>query len=556
MRRRLLALRLAALLLVAASGLAAAAPPVLLVDHSGSMTGFHRSRALPELVRMLHDEIGDDPEVLWTVSDAGDTRLVAGEPPAEFGSETRLNESLHKALPRRPSAVWLLTDNVPSSEQPDRDLDKLYEWLRRDGAPYEVDLFVLKLPFEGTLYRADGTTHLTDSYVGDRALVLYGALLDETQHDAFTRSVDRVRKRLEENRPQAVLPLRCKPLNIDAVAMEVADGSMKLGPDRVLEGEGREGEVFRGNFFIRLRSKMPHVYFSNVRPTFTASPFQTTDFDTREVVSSLAERNMEKIGEGWQGIEATLSLQPVRLERTLSSASKAFAKGKEPGILEGYLTLALRVDRRSVVIVPEDVQRFSTDGRIFEDPSASVQSRIYRLQELFKGKFANDSLEIHPSPEPSGLAEAGVAGRVPVRIRMHYSPASAFVLLGYVLGPLLAVGAFLSLAFAAYRARFRCDADGFDGRPFRIVWTHAVSRSAGPVGTLFHLAPFLWFTAAPGWTIGTGRTKRLSRNGGTVVLKKRSGEELSLRFVRVRGAGGGPGPSAGSSLKSDPFARR
>jgi hypothetical protein len=503
------------------------------------MAGFDNTNALSPAVRTLRETIPGNPQVLWTVSSEGKTDLILDDPPSTYGKETRLFESVQMAVRRFPqaSSLWLLTDNQPSHDHPDQDLEHLYDWLRGSKQPYAVTLVVLKLPFRGKIYRASDLL-LASDYRGDRAVVLYAALLDREAKEDFRKAVDRVAAALERYQPRRTLRLRCKPLQEDSVALEVESGTMERLPDGTLRGKGREGQVFHGTFTIKVRSKLDHVTFYNARPTFAASEFKTVDFDTREVQASLAEKDIQEIGRGWTGIEAALSLEPVRLRRNFTSALKAFAKGKQPGVLEGDLTLKLAVDRKSVVIVPEDVRAFTTDRSIFEDPSPEVQSRVYRLQELFQEKFVEDTLELVP-------------GQVPVRIEMAYSPVSAAILVGTVVLPLVVILALVLAYFSLFRARFQLIGEGCDGRPFRIRGSRPVRGSAGLLGSLHQIPPLLWFRAAHGWEVGprgssatapgNPKAKRpnkplwLSREGGAIDLRRRSdGLRVRLKLVRVR----------------------
>jgi hypothetical protein len=517
----------------------------VVIDHSGSMQGFDLTGAMPETVRMLRDQIPGAPEVLWAVSNRGEPTELSQKDPGKsgYGKDTRLFESVQLALKRSPkaSSLWLLTDNVPSNEQPDQDLDRLYDWLRNQNPPFQLTLFVLKLPFSGTLYRADGASRLTDNYAGARAIVLYAALLDLGAEKEFRTALDRVGAQLEHQRPHTHLRLRCKPLQLDAVAMEIESGSMRLAPDGTLEGKGREGDTFTGTFKIRLRSNMEHVQFLNVRPQFETSEFfRTADFDTREVRPTLSERNIEEINRGWTGLEATLSLQPVRLERTFSSSLKALAKGKDPGVIEGYLTLGLEVDRKNFVILPEDVREFSTTANIFEDPSASVQSRVYRLQELFQEKFVQSHLRITPGRTPVAGASRPEPGRVPVRIFMTYSAVPAFIVVGEVLLPLILGMAALLALWRIWGTRYQIVGSGFDERPFRVRASRPVRGPAGLLGTLHQVPPFLWFTAASGWNVEGGKRHRLSREGGPLELSPRSGgSRLRFQVIRAQDVGKG-----------------
>jgi hypothetical protein len=537
---------LGVLLLAAVTVPARAGSPLLVVDRSGSMIGFDDTRAVPETVRMLRDQIPGSPQVLWALSNSGQpTRLISSpDPPTTegYGGETRLFESVQLALKQQPSAssLWLLTDNVPSNQQPDQDLDRLYYWLRNSNPPYQLTLFVLKLPFKGTLYRADGTSHLTDAYTGTRAVVLYAALLDLRAEKEFHAALDRVGALLDRQRPRALLRLRCKPLQLDSVTMDIEGGSMRLAPDGSLEGRGREGETFTGTFKIRLRSNMEHVQFRNVRPMFETSEFfRTADFDTREVRPTLSERNIEEIGRGWSGLEATLSLQPVRLNRTFSSSLKALAKGKDPGIIEGYLTLGLEVDRKNFVILPEDVRAFSTAANIFEDPSPEVQSRVYRLQELFQEKFVESHMRIQPGREPAPGDSRSEPGKVPVRILMSYSAVPAFMVVGEVVLPLALLLAAALALWRTWGTRYQIVGAGFDERPFRVRVSHPVRGSSGLLGALYQVPPFVWFSAAPGWNVDGGRRRRLSREGGALELSPRSGgPRVRFQVIRARKSGG------------------
>ena len=364
---------------------------------------------------------------------------------------------------------------------------------------------------------------LDADYRGDRALVLYATLLDRDATADFTRALDQVGAALKTGGPGPALRLRCKPLQEDSVEMAIESGTLERRADGTLVGKGKEGEEFQGTFTVKVRSKLDHVSFENARSAFVVSKeFQTADFDTPRAAATLALTDIE-IGPGWTAVEAALEVGPVALRRTVGSALKAFAKGRDPGVVAGELELQLQVDRKSVVILPEDVGAFSTDQSIFEDPSPAVQSRVYRLQELFQEKFVEDTLDLVP-------------GRVPVRIEMAYSPISAGILVGVVIVPSLLLLVLGIGYWHAWSARYQLLGEGLDGRPFRVRPTRVVRGANGVIGTLRQFPPLFWFDAARGWD-AEGRTRlKLRRTGGVLSLRRKAdGTRLRVRVNRVFG---------------------
>lgn len=543
--------------------------PLLLIDHSGSMAGFVSDGVMDRAVTRLKTGLNDNPRVLWVVSNAGGTTLKEGNAPPEYGSETRLHEAVQRAILLFPSApsLWLLTDNLPSHHRQDEDLGNLYSWLRSSDGPSTISLFVLKMPFDGPLYQANGHTKLTDRYRGQRALVLYATYLrpPESPAESHMEHLQRVRRAFEAWPEVSSLQLRCKPLSFDSVEMElIPEDGFTMAADGALEGRGKEGEPFHGRFAVRLRSKLDHVEFRDAIPNFSTSGFfHTSDFDTFKLGSKVEESRIPSIGQdSWAGFDVTLKLEPARLERTWASALKAFGKGPEPGVLKGSMLIEVEVERRSVVIVNEDVEEFSTGRDVFADDSPHVQSRIYRLQELFQEKFIESHLKLHPAriPEPEGA----LPGTIPVRIYVTYSPANAAVLVVYLLGPFVALIIVGLILAAIFNARYQIEGGGVSNQPFKVSPSAVVKGDAGVLGTLYRVPPFLLFKASSGWVVaksldtepkGKRVWKSLPQIGGDLVLIRRAGgERVFLKVQSVKGRPGVPRANAGrpQSLRS-PF---
>lgn len=545
---------------------ASAQQSVVLVDHSGSMKGFDQTGALRQVIGVLQEQL-HAAVVRRVVSRPGEsTELLPEEPLPRYGAETRIYQTVRRALETYPStgSLWLITDNVPSHSGADRDLDAFYSWLRNDKAPIAVTLFVLKLPFAGAIYATDGHTALTRNYRGDRAVVMYAILLDKERHQEFDQAVGQVSAKLGETRPGQSMKLRVKPLQLNTVHMEFAGGTMRK-EGHYLVGHGVEGKPFEGTFRIQLQAETKSIHFKNVRPRFgTSEKFTTVDFYTKSVEPHIERKTIDEISDDPVSLDAVLRLEPVRVKRTIGGAMKAFAKGKKPGVLEGYLTLLLDVDRRSVVINPSNVESFSTDR--YDDPSEDVQSKIYRLQDLFREKFVDDTLTLRPTVQGQKILleedPSKVAGRIPVRIEMAYSPISAVILVGSILVPALLLLALCLTLWRFWNVRYELSGDVRSDRPFRVGLSRPIRGEDGILGSLHRFPPMFWFTPNSGWNRedGTG-PQRLGGHGGTVHLKRKS-DETTVRFdVKRVGASGGSGSSgyhrqsAEAEADSDPFGR-
>lgn len=524
-------------LLAACLSMSAASDPLILVDHSGSMTGFDTTGALPRVISQIERAAGEEAVVLRAIaSRGGGLELFSGAPPARYGAETRIYDSVRASLSRHPEAstLWLLTDNVPSHAQADRDLHAFYDWLRSDSGPVAVTLFVLKLPFRGVIYGSDDS-RLTSDYSANRALVLYAALLDRDRREDYQRALDRMAEAVDAHGSGSgeALRLRCKPLR-DSVELQLEPGTMQVD-DGVLLGRGNEGQPFRGTFEIKLRSRNEGVRFRNAVPRFeVGDAFQTTDFDTKEAEATIEQRTIDEIGSDWQSIHGELILEPVRLRRTFGSALRAFAKGERPGVVAGSLLLRLDVERESVVIDPEDVRAFSTER--LDDASVAVQSRVYRLQDLFQGKFVEERLELWPTARGDEIlftADEQPGGQVPVRVDMAYSPISALILFLGVGLPILLVVAILVYLLRGWNAQYVLIADGASERPFRVRTSHGVRLAGDRLGVLYQVPPLLWFRPAGGWNLAS--KSMLSRSGDSVEVKRRSdGRRVKFRLERLR----------------------
>lgn len=522
-----------ALLVVGLAG-TAAAEPLLLVDHSGSMKGFDATGALPEVIEQVRRTLEGDAVVLRAVADRGQEVELSRRLPPTYGGETRIFESVRAGLERYPESttLWLLTDNVPSHGQADRDLDAFYQWLRSDEGPAAVTLFVLKLPFRGAIYAADGSTRLTSDYSAARAVVLYAALLDPAQTQRYQDALDRFAAAVERSLPRQVLRLRCKPLQ-DSVELQLVPGSMQV-VDGVLVGTGSEGEPFRGSFEIQLRSDNEGVRFRNALPHFeVARPFRTADFDVQPADATIDQRMIEEIGSDWESIQGELALDPVRVRRSFGGALRAFLKGDDPGVVEGALRLSLEVERESVVIDPEDVRGFSTDR--LDDASVEVQSRVYRLQDLFQGKFVEERLLLWPAASGDEILfteqPEETRGQVPVRVEMSYSPISAGILFLTVALPIALVAAIALFLLRQWNTKYVLVSAGANDRPFRIGAGHAVRVGGQKLGTLHQAPLLLWFRPAAGLRVTSKRF--FPREGGAVELQRRDGKVERFRFERL-----------------------
>jgi hypothetical protein len=435
-----------AVLQPARSAIAQSSRVTVLVDGSGSMTGFFTTGALPRLLQQL-ENVGADRVHAFTyhatpggVVSGGLTTAMPATGTA--GNVTLLGRALTDYLPRARDGeiVVMITDNVQdvgAAATEARDVRAFYDALTANPRLSYVHVVPLRLAFDGTLYGPRGAIGPYDDLRGVAAYLITVGEVDAAQNREQIRELAAA----IGGSPIRMKPYRSAPVvaTIDTAATRLLaapdTGACPLVPLRpaadspsvlVATRRVREGKPFGGVFAVRLDSRLEGVALS--RPTVSAS-----------VTEAFAFTNF--VAEG----DAQVTPTPPRLQTNLEPGDSAavriticFPNGvrfapnqalatssQAGGRYEGTVTVGLRVPRTDLQLADQVKAAFSvTDSAFFTSGDPRLHRRIFGLEYAFRS-LAPESVEI----------EQAVDGRLRFEVSV---PAGPFLrLVGSVLGILL-----------------------------------------------------------------------------------------------------------------------
>lgn len=449
-------------LLLTACPLHAQQPLTVLVDGSGSMTGFLATGATRRLVEKL-SALGADRSYAFTYTATPDGAVRGGlapftVEPSTPGNVTLLWRGLQAYLDdaRDGELIAMVTDNVQdpgAAASEARDVRQFYTALAGSARLPIVYVIPLRLPFDGILY---GRAGALGRYRDLRGLVVY--LIAVQPADAA-----KVRARAEQiARSLGGAPVRMQPYDkapvtavIDTAETRLVSGesasscpTVPLGPDPRTPGvlvarrTVRQGTPFGAVFVVRLQSQMEGVTLA--RPTFSAAI--TDDFGFPEFVAAGSPEVIPTPPRLETDLEPGDSTS-IRVRVCFSNGVR-FAKnqrfstaGRRGGEYEGEVTVGLNVPRADLRLAEDVRNEFSVlDPSFFSSLEPALHRRVYGLEYAFRS-LAPDDVQI----------EHTVQGRLRFAVQLPLGP--LVWLLARIAGlvALLAGGLWLLLRSHAYR---------------------------------------------------------------------------------------------------------
>lgn len=470
----------------------------LLLDGSGSMTGFFTTGQIQELHSLLGEVYGGSGDSYYFV----DYDLVpASQEPTSFGGNTYLKNALDRALAQQPAPaiLWLVTDNQPSSgnqTSSDQDIAQFYESLRSEVVK-RLYFFPLRLNFRGTLYRDDGHTVLTPNYEGPRGLLVYALLLDERAREEFERSTEKFQSGFQKRGAGETRRILIKPLEQDTVTARLIPGEkfrVENG-NQLVAGDFAAGAPINGNFKIELTSQLGQMKISKADiDVRVPDKFRTGDFTESEMRPNFTPRNIENFEpQNKRVIDVALNSDGVNIRNNPISWWNCISHKR--GDITGNVQITVNVSPENFDVVSALSNEFSTRGDIYQNADPSVQSKIFKLEDLVTKMMPARQVNIRPRV---GNSEDGL---IPVRMAVLYPSWPLLALLGILL---------VLILLAWFLRRF------FGRQPlYRLTWDGGRYRHCND----FRLYPYM------------GRSLEVDNRAAAIIKKTMGG-------IRVRAAKG------------------
>jgi len=217
---------------------------IVLIDGSGSMDGFFRTKSIYQISEKVVRSISEPAEIFVFVSTKKD--VVDFIAPENFklkklGGYTRLKKALEKALEKNPDFIVIITDNIPTGEE---DLD----FIELLAEPMVKAIWALPVvtEFNGKIYlptsnsdilyssignlRLLGKTKLSKiyHYHGKRGLLIYILAISEKFYNKSygKDGADRLREALLKQGIKDVLLV--KPIDYRAIVIRPEISEMKI----------------------------------------------------------------------------------------------------------------------------------------------------------------------------------------------------------------------------------------------------------------------------------------------------------------------------------------
>ncbi|HEX8140667.1 MAG TPA: hypothetical protein VF544_24080 [Pyrinomonadaceae bacterium] len=469
----------------------------VLIDRSGSMEGFFTTGKINDLQNLLHDLSGLSGDAYYFI----DKELVpVGQEAGSYGNNTYLREALDRSLAQQPAPaiLWLVTDNqssVGNQTESDHDIAQFYDRLRSDTIK-RLYFFPLKLDFKGKLYRDDGHALLTPGYEGKRGLLVYALLLDERAHDEFERVTTEFQSRYRSAAGD-MRRILIKPLEQDTVTAKLIPGEKFRieNENQLVAGEFAEGAPITGNFKVELTSQLGQMKISRADiDVRVPEKFRTGDFTESEIKPDFTPRDLQDFEpQNKRNVVVTIKTPGVHIRNNLLSWWNCITHNR--GDINGRIQIMIRVPGQNFDVVSNLANEFSTTRDIYSDAGESVQSRIYKLDDLVKKMMPERQVDIRPRIGNSA------DGMIPVRLVVRYPKWPAVVLIAAILTLLLLLF-LLSRLFGHQQL-------------YRLTWNSGQYRACPD----FRLWPFI------------GQRVELDNRTAAMIKKSLSG-------IRVRAVGG------------------
>jgi hypothetical protein len=400
----------------------------ILIDGSASMDGFFNNGQLRQLREALSRSAGTFDTYYFI-----NKQIVEQEPGAGvFGHTTLLNSAFTQASRRAPapSIIWIITDNQPSvgsDTESDRDIERFYTQLQ-SGLVKSIDLFPLRLPFDGKVYLRSADGEYGVPYNNKRGLLVYAILLDAAAKDAFRETVRQFAEHpFNRSLGKDFQRVSVKPLESDTITAKLVPGDkLRVVNDQISGGDFEEGKPIRGDFKLELTSQLGQIKIDNAAiQVDKVDEFETGDFVATSLVPRITPNSVKDFSPGPQNrreFVVTFELSSVHMRKTLSGLWNSIRNKR--GYVRGKIRVKINVPPQRFSLVPELIQEFSTERDIYQNSSPEVQRRIYKLNALVKRMIPDAPLTLHP--EVSNNSD----GVIPVSLSVKYPVWPTFLLIG------------------------------------------------------------------------------------------------------------------------------
>ncbi len=359
---------------------------VIVVDSSGSMSGFYNTGAIKMLVINLQKILGGAD--IYLFSDKGPQQVGKADALASINRDTRLDLAIEGFLnkPNRPDAIWLITDNVQDrTETPfvDANTKEFYEILRQDDFQ-KILIMPCFLDFNGKVYINQAGRQFSVNYIGEKGLVIYAILMNnevkipskkkeiKSDEDIRKKHFDSLAERFANTLTAYESKLLlAKPLDKATFDLQpVEQISSKEKPNVTLTNKGifygkgfKEGKKIPIVFYVKLLSKFDDLIVSGkVDVSVVGNKFTSIGFrDTKVMCQIYPEKvNVHPRKTTETIYKITINLNKVKIKLDPMSIMRA-AFSQKPGTIEGIVRLDIQVPREGFKFTDEVLNYYNTD---------------------------------------------------------------------------------------------------------------------------------------------------------------------------------------------------
>jgi hypothetical protein len=481
------------------------------------MEGFFATGKVDEIRRVLHELGGSASDAFYFVDEA---LVPVGGETKDFGNSTYLRNALDRslALQPNPAILWLITDNQPSvgnQTDSDRDISQFYDRLRSDTIK-RLYFFPLRVDFEGKLFRADGHQVLAPLYTGKRGLLIYALLLDESAREEFERTTGQLQSRYESTFGEIPRVL-IKPLAQDTVTARVIPGDkfrLEDG-DQLVAGDFKEGAPISGTFEIELTSQLGQMKISRADiDVRVPDKFRTADFTESEIIPEFSPHDIQNFEpQNKRRIEVKFNAPGVHIRNNPISWWNCITHNR--GDIDGSVRIKIDVPGQNFGVVNNLANKFSTTHDIYNDASESVQSRIYRLDDLVRQMMPDQAVNIRPQ------IGKNQDGNIPVRLVVLYPKWPVVVMIIGILVLLLLLLVLRQLFIRPRLYRLTWDDGRYRACPDFRLWPllgQRVDLDDRKAATIKRTLSGIRVNAAAGFTVDEAQTRLVSPGGTDFTL--------------------------------------
>lgn len=355
------------------------------VDSSGSMAGFYNTGSIRMLVVNLQKILGGAK--IYLFNDRGLELVKKTDSLSSINRDTRIDLAIKGFIDNsvpRPSAIWLVTDNVQDrTETPyiDANTKEFYSILQQ-GIFERIYIIPCFLDFSGKIYLNREGRQYWQNYTGRKGLIIYGILLDERLRKQFDDIANRFTSTLTGYESKILLS---KPLDKDTFDLKPAEtpageepANIRLTEKGIFYGKGfKEGKKFQIRFYIKLLSKFDDLIVAGkVKASVIDDHFKSVGFRDTFVKCDINPQKVN-IAPGKTSEEiykVMINLDKVKMKIDPVSIIKAALSGK-PGRIDGRIKIEVQVPREGFRFTDEILRHYNTDD-------INDYKRIYSMGSL------------------------------------------------------------------------------------------------------------------------------------------------------------------------------